>query len=139
VIIAVAFTTVNATPRNYMTRLNLDGSLDMTGNWYYLSLNGAVRTIALQPDGKIMIGGDFWQIYDAYQQAWIVRNRMARLNANGGVDMTFSNPFLNGTVRTICVGSDGYITCGGEFVNNSPYSPNYIARYSSSGSMQWSV
>ena len=135
VVIGGSFTSVNGTTRNYIARLNADGTLDSSSYWYYLSLDGPVYAVTIQPDGKVLIGGDFTQVYSSPN--WVVRNKMARLNSNGSLDTTFSNPYLNGRVRSIALGSDGSVNAGGEFVSNSPYSPNYIARYSASGAMQW--
>ena len=71
VLIGGAFTSYNGTFRFRITRLNTDGSLDVSFN----PLDGAnnnVNSIALQPDGKILIGGNFTD-YNG-----ISRNRIAR-------------------------------------------------------------
>jgi len=76
IIIGGVFTSYNGTAMNYIARLNADGSLDESftvGD----GANGSVRTTVLQPDGKILIGGDFTS-YDG-----TARNRIARLE--GGV------------------------------------------------------
>src|SRR4051812_47291798 len=43
------------TTRNRIGRLNVDGSLDS----FDPGANGEVFAIAVQPDGKILVGGDF--------------------------------------------------------------------------------
>jgi uncharacterized delta-60 repeat protein len=76
IIIGGRFTSYNGTTRNSITRINDDGSLDMSfnpGN----GANLAVWTTALQPDGKIIIGGAF----TSYNGTAI--NRIAQLNVNG--------------------------------------------------------
>ena len=45
--------------------------------------NDTVDALALQPDGKIILGGDFTRING------IPRFRIARLNTNGSVDTSF--------------------------------------------------
>jgi uncharacterized delta-60 repeat protein len=72
VLIGGSFTAVNGTARNRMARLNADGSLDSTCN-PGAGANGVVRAIALQPDGNILIGGDFTTVNGA------VRPHVARL------------------------------------------------------------
>ena len=44
------------TMRNRIGRLNPDGSIDATFN---PGANGPVRSIAVQPDGRIVVGGNF--------------------------------------------------------------------------------
>jgi hypothetical protein len=47
--------------------------------------NGAVRVIVVQPDGKILIGGDFTTLSPNGAGAF-PRNRIARLNPDGTLD-----------------------------------------------------
>ena len=68
------FTSYNGTPRNRIARLNADGSLDASFN-PGTGANSSVYALALQPDGKLLIGGDF----TAY--AFTPRTRLARLYA----------------------------------------------------------
>jgi hypothetical protein len=70
--------------------------------------DGTVVAITLQPDGKILIGGDFTS-YNGTP-----RNRVARLNADGSLDMSF-NPGTgaNSTVYALAVQPDGKILIGG--------------------------
>ena len=56
VIIGGAFTGVTGSGRNFVARLNSDGSLDATFN---PNANNQVRAILVQSDGKILIGGQF--------------------------------------------------------------------------------
>ncbi|MFM8363476.1 MAG: delta-60 repeat domain-containing protein, partial [Haliscomenobacter sp.] len=72
--------------------------------------NSSVSTLAVQSDGKILIGGSF----SSYNGT--ARNRVARLNADGSLDTGF-NPGTgaNNTVSTFAVQSDGKILIGGSF------------------------
>lgn len=106
-----------------IARINIDGSVDTA---FTAAANGDVNAIALQPDGKILIGGRFSEVSSpgAPPQS---RNGIARLNADGTVDATFTDPNLllpDGRknqpapiplVRTIAVQSDGKILIGGAF------------------------
>lgn len=71
-------------------RLNLDGTSDttFTTTMSYIdpTFGPAVSAIAVQPDGKILIGGIFDDVNGASRQG------VARLNANGSVDNTFAPP-----------------------------------------------
>ena len=74
--------------------------------------SGAVRSVALQSDGKILVGGDF--------TAWngVTVNRIVRLNADGTRDTAFTTntgTAASGAVRSIALQPDGKILLGGFF------------------------
>ena len=94
--------------------------------------NDTIRVVVVQPDGKILIGGDFTSL-SPNGGAAVTRNRIARLNPDGTLDTLFK-PNANGAVDAIAVQADGKILVGGEF-NDSVSTPtiggqtrNYIAR-----------
>jgi hypothetical protein len=58
VLIGGEFTTFNGTSRNRISRLNADGSLDLSFD-PGAGADASVSAITLQPDGNILIGGDF--------------------------------------------------------------------------------
>ncbi len=70
--------------------------------------NGTVFAVVVQPDGKILLGGDFTSVLGA------TRNHIARLNPNGTLDAAF-NPNANDTVTCIALQTDGKILAGGYF------------------------
>ena len=72
ILIGGSFTIAGGVAKNRIARLNADGSLDTTFN-VGTGANDTVNTIALQPDGKVLIGGRF----TAYNGTG--RNRVARL------------------------------------------------------------
>ena len=81
-IVAGPFTSVNGVRRVTVARLNPDGTLDPSfdvGDGF----DGPIRTLALQPDGKILAGGVF-----AYVDG-ILRPGIVRLLTDGNVDLTF--------------------------------------------------
>src|SRR5438876_8579062 len=82
--------------------------------------NGAVYVVVVQPDGKILIGGDFTTVLG------VARNYIARLNPNGTLDAF--NPNANGTVNSIAVQADGKILAGGGFTSIGGQTRNRIAR-----------
>ena len=78
--------------------------------------NGTVRVVVVQPDGKILIGGDFTTL-SPNGGAAVTRNHIARLNPDGTLDTAF-NPNANGTVYSIAVQADGKILVGGAFTQH---------------------
>ena len=75
--------------------------------------NGAVLAVVVQPDGKILLGGDFTTL-SPNGGAPVTRNHIARLNPDGTLDTVF-NPNANDSVYSIAVQADGKILAGGLF------------------------
>src|SRR6185503_2093126 len=80
------FTTINGTTRNRMARLNSDGTLDNSFLATGSGINGEVLSLALQADGKTVIGGFFTSVNGTG------RNGIARLNSDGANDASFLAP-----------------------------------------------
>ncbi len=95
------------------------------------SANAAVNAIAVQPDGKVIIGGAFTSVANQ------ARGRLARLGTNGTVEAvaTFANPELNGTVTGIALLPDGKIIAVGKFTTAGGASHNRIVRLNSNGTV----
>lgn len=98
--------------------------------------NSSVSAIAVQPDGKILIGGYFFE-YNRSPAANLVR-----LNPDGSVDATFN---IGGTglgnaqyVSTIALQSNGQILIGGFFREYNGTATNSLARFNSDGSLDMS-
>ena len=105
--------------RNRIARLDaITGAADS----FDPNANSAVRSIAVQADGKILVGGDF----NAKPIGGATRNRIARLDATGLADSF--NPNANGFVHAIAVQADGRILAGGDFTNIGGQTRNCIAR-----------
>ena len=122
------FTAYNGTNINRIARLNSDGSLDTSFNVGTGAYLGQVNSVAIQSDGKVLIGGNFTH----YNGTSI--NRIARLNSDGSLDTSFNvGAEINSVVRAITVQSDGKILIGGDFIiYNNPYT-YHIARLNSDG------
>lgn len=76
---------INPTTNNFL-RLNANGSLDASfnsGTGFQLVEPGSVRTIVVQPDEKIVIGGKFDLVNNSN------RPKIARLNFDGTIDDSF--------------------------------------------------
>ncbi len=90
--------------------------------------NDAVHSVVIQSDGKIVIGGEFTQVQ---QQN---RARIARLNADGTLDLRFAaDTVIDNSVRTIALQSDGRLVLGGAFTAIDGIPQNHVARLGSSG------
>src|SRR5436305_10190973 len=70
------------TSRNSLGRLNPNGSVDLSFN---PGANNTVITIALQPDGKILLGGSFTALGGGTGTTG--RQHIGRLNPDGSVDL----------------------------------------------------
>ncbi|NLT41911.1 MAG: delta-60 repeat domain-containing protein, partial [Anaerolineae bacterium] len=69
--------------------------------------NEAVAALAVQPDGKILVGGNFTTLGGEPRQ------RLGRLNPGGSLDTTLVDPGINAQVLAIAVQPDGKILLGG--------------------------
>ena len=109
ILVGGAFGLYNGSPHQFMARLNTDGSEDSTFN-IGTGFNNQIETIAIQSDGKILVGGHFTYVDGSSH------NRIMRLNTDGSVDSTLitGNGFDNG-VLTIAIQSNGKILAGGYF------------------------
>jgi uncharacterized delta-60 repeat protein len=91
------FTAYNSTLVSGVARVNANGTLDTSFN-IGTGADGVVRAIAVQTDGKVLIGGDFTHING------VPRNYIARLNTNGSVDATFDpTNILTGPVYSLAL------------------------------------
>ena len=123
------FTQYNGVTQNRITRLNSDGTRD-TGFVQGTGFNGSVSAIALQSDGKILVGGSFTS-YDG-----VTQNYITRLNSNGTRDTSFvTGTGFNNTTPAIVVQTDGNILVGGEFTTYNGATVNAIVRLSPLGQL----
>ncbi len=126
------FTTLGGQSRNYIGRLNADGTLDPSFN---PSAGGvvypSVYSLALQADGKIVVGGVFTGLGGQS------RNYIGRLNADGTLDTSF-NPGASNYVSSLALQADGRILVGGGFTTVGGQSRNYIGRLNADGTLDTS-
>jgi uncharacterized delta-60 repeat protein len=114
-------------------RLKADGSIDPTFNISGSGTDNWVRTLAMQSDGKILLGGDFTAI-----NGDTTKRKLARLNANGSIDNTFT-PIVSGssftTIFSIFPQADGKIIFGGFFTNVNGVLAKNLTRVTSTGAL----
>ena len=128
IVVAGRFTSFNGFTHNGICRLNANGSVDQTFGLGNGINNPAALALALQRDGRIIVGGQFSQI-DLTQ-----RFNLARLNTNGSVDLSFDP--LNGPsgdVNAIVIQPDGAIIIGGTFIGYNGFARGGIARVLANG------
>lgn len=141
------FNQYDGVTRKFITRLDPDGLLDTSfdaGNGITTTLvnaaNAEVRALALQPDGKILVGGHFTSFNG------VARNHIMRLNTDGSLDTTF-NPGSGMAVTNIATTSwwvgvnaikvlpDGRILAAGCFESFNGQPRSGIVRLNSDGSI----
>jgi len=114
-----------------IARLLANGTLDPTFT-LGTGMNEYARvwTLAVQPDGRILAGGDF----TGYNGA--ARNRIVRLLTNGGVDPSF-NPGAgaDNSIINLILQPDGRIVLQGMFLSYAGQPRRSIARLNSNGSL----
>jgi len=110
IVIGGLFSEVDGVPRSRVARLNADGSLDMTfdpGDGPTGVLVPEIRALALQADGKIIVGGRFATFGDRGP------SHIARLNSEGSVDISFLGQGSTATeVYALALQPDGKVVCG---------------------------
>ena len=86
--------------------------------------NGDVFAIAVQPDGKLLVAGDF----TSYQRT--TRNRVCRLNADATLDTTFNaGSGANLTITHLALQPDGSAVVAGRFTMFAGQIRPYLARF----------
>lgn len=132
IVVAGSFKTVAGVARKYIARLNADGSLDASFD-PGAGPNVSIARIALQPDGKIVIGGLFTQV------GTTACNHIARLNADGSLDTAFVtgagfDDLLYG-VEALALQPDGKILAAGNFTAYNGAARTRVARLNPDGSL----
>jgi uncharacterized delta-60 repeat protein/uncharacterized repeat protein (TIGR01451 family) len=129
ILIGGSFNSFNGSAVKNLARLNQNGSIDNTFN-IGSGLDNIINAIALQADGKILIGGYFTSFNGS------AAHNILRLNVDGSIDSTFnvgSGP--NSQVNAITIQSDGKILIGGYFTLFNGFSINNLARLNHDGSI----
>jgi uncharacterized delta-60 repeat protein len=109
--------------RNHIARVGVDGSVDQTLDFGIETdaTFDAIFAYAIQPDGKILVGGRFESVRG------VTRHHIARFYSDGTLDPDF-DPEPDDYVSSIAVQADGKILVGGEFGEIGGQSRSLIAR-----------
>ncbi len=110
-IVAGRFEFFHGRPISGLVRLDTDGGVD-TSFALWPGVEGAANCVAIQPDGKIVFGGDFTSV------AGQARHGAARVDPKGVLDEAFA-PRVDGqrsrTIEVVRVLEDGRLFIGGQF------------------------
>ncbi|MBP7513932.1 MAG: delta-60 repeat domain-containing protein [Flavobacteriales bacterium] len=112
ILVGGSLTQVNGTQRGGFARLWSNGILDATflGGSGISGPSPRVLGMALQPDGKVVLVGDFTHCHG------VARANLARVNGDGNVDLTFVNAGVDNSVRSVALQADGKLVIGGGFL-----------------------
>ena len=122
-----AFTTFDGTPRGRIARIRGDGSLHpafASGSGF----SAQVRALALQPDGRLVVGGSFTTF------GGVARSGIARVDAAGTLDPTLgAGTGFNGGVEAVVVQPDGSVLVGGSFTSFDGAAANRVVKLDAQG------
>jgi len=100
----------------------------VTADTFNPGANGDVFSLAVQPDGRILLGGEFTVLGGQ------TRNRIGRLNGDGTLDTLF-NPAAGSAVYSLALQPDGRILAGGTFMTLGGQARIAIGRLNSDGTL----
>lgn len=130
ILIGGSFKSVGNVPLANVARLNPDGSLDGTFDPGVAADVGYVTAMALQPDGKVVVGGSFGSSSGAAPA------NLARLNPDGTVDLDFDpNLYVDASVNAVVMQTNGMILFGGSFGIVDGLPRKNLARLNPDGSL----
>ena len=131
VVVSGLFTSLNGNSRNFLVRLNSNGTEDTT---FYSNLGSgfsfAPYTVEVQADGKILVGGPFAAFNGN------TRNRLVRLNSDGTEDTSFYTNLgsgFNDVVNFVLETSSNKIIVVGRFTSFNGNTRNRIVCLNSDG------
>ena len=131
ILVGGGFSTLGGQPRNYLDRLNADGTADVGFN---PAPNNWVYSLAVQVDGKILVGGGFSTLGGQ------PRYRLGRLNVNGSLDTGFNPGFGSyysgaAAAYSLVVQVDGKILVGGRFTTLGGQKRTNLGRLNADGTL----
>jgi len=132
VLICGSFTKWNDTLRNNMVRLNNDGSIDTTFklskplySYSGIPTSIKIRCTAIEEDGEILIGGDFYLDLTYYHIS-----KMARLFPDGNVDSASLFGVFNQDMKSIICQPEGkFYVDGLRYLRNGKRDSTYNLKF----------
>jgi uncharacterized delta-60 repeat protein len=129
IVLVGGFTNYNGIATNRIARIIADGTIDPSFN-VGSGFNNQIYAVALQQDGKLLIGGNFTSFNG------ILVNRLVRLLSDGTLDSSFNVGLgADAIVETLLLQSDGKIVVGGRFTSFNGSTYNRLVRLNSDGSI----
>jgi len=127
IVVVGAFTAYSGSAINRIVRINTDGTRDTSFN-VGVGFPGAAESVILQPDGKILVAGQFISYSGSTQ------NRITRINTDGTRDTTFNiGTGFGGAVYALALQSDEKIIVTHQNLSYSGSTTRYITRINPSG------
>ena len=130
------FRAVNGVSRRGLARLNTDGSLDTNFNPAAGVTDGSIYAVLVQPDGSVIISGDFTT------NSPVARQCIARVSQSGVLDPTFNAGYIAGglgagqrAVSAVARQADGKLILLGGFFSINGYSRLGVARLNTNGTV----
>ncbi len=129
IVVGGEFSALGGQSRIRIGRVNADGTLDSAFN-PRAEAGGFenVRSVVVQPDGKILVGGGFRALCGQ------TRHSLGRLNADGALDNGF-NPTPSWRVWSLALQPNGKIVVGGWFTTLAEQPRNYLGRLNADGTL----
>lgn len=129
ILIGGTFNAVNAVSRSFLARLNSDGSLDTGFDIGSTLTFDPVRSIAVIPGDRLIVGGMFITFGTS-------QGDIRRLNADGTVDATFpARITVNSQASIVLPDGTGRLLVAGNFREINGVSRTGIARLNADGSV----
>jgi uncharacterized delta-60 repeat protein len=129
-LLAGIFDSIGEETRLNLARLNHDGSLDLNFDPGHVADIGYVAALAVQPDGKVIIGGSFGSSFGLGPPYLI------RLGADGTVDESFDLDLaIDGPVSSVALQNDGRILIAGSFTFVDNLLRKSVARLNADGGL----
>ncbi|HXS69287.1 MAG TPA: hypothetical protein VN761_10615 [Candidatus Polarisedimenticolia bacterium] len=129
IIVAGSFTKINGTSETSIARLNPDGSVDNSFQCLVTQAppQGPVYCVAVQNDGKILVGGLFNRVDG------IACSNIVRLNNNGSLDTNF-HAQTDGFVSSMALQRDGKALVAAFHIDTNGISRRRLVRFNTDGS-----
>ncbi|MBH8560156.1 T9SS type A sorting domain-containing protein [Hymenobacter negativus] len=125
----------NGVPVTNPVRLNADGSLDASFVPGGTGWTGEVRSVVVQPDGKILVAGSLYSRFNGQPTHGLIR-----LLPNGTLDTSFNTgsgfagTFGDQLIAELALQPDGKIVAAGSFATVDGYAQAGVARLNANGS-----
>lgn len=131
ILVGGTFDNVDENQTGHFARLNSDGTLDTKSTYAATGSDKSISALALQADGRVVIGGAFTNVNGTTQ------TRIARLNAeDGGLDPTFDVGLgADNSVKDLIVQADGKVLAAGKFTSMNGAAMGHVARLNTDGSL----
>jgi len=134
VYVAGVFSSIDGVPRSGVARILASGAIDPSFVPPDFD-DGEVRALAVQPDGRLIVGGKFRRV------GATTRGGLARLHADGSLDTGFATGIGvadTAAIHAIAVQGDGRVVVAGRFFSFDGFAAKGVARLLANGTVDTS-